>query len=690
MGDMLNKLEMQIKAMVFTLVVSAFILVMMLLGNGKLTVEVILFCPLVCAIFTKAGELTLRAFRLTTVKAWLPAAFVVGFVAVSLTMVALTLTVNLSAFAAFWISALSVLSLSYFASRKTRLRPSIDWADPGIALVVAIAIAFLAKLPVSSVSTLLNTGVLPNWSDYFMHGITLASFGSPFVSGVDMELVGINRAFYHYAPYMIPAAFQPISGMSGLALSTSFLLPCGLLIAAFGSYTFAVELGGRLAGLFALAAIICLPAYSVFIQSGWFDFYWLLFIAPGSGYAIGVSAIVCASTVTYLKGNDSRVVWFTVLLLFSVILMRVHIFMLLAPAIVSVIVFHRWQAHIRLLLGIALVAITVIMLAVHFSAHLHALWIEYARPHEYLDFALQWSPMYGQPIKFSEYPFGLTLLAQILVILAAVLGAYLILYPLLFLLKVRYFRFHATDALPLLLIISFIGLMLFAPSLTRNGDFTDYKHRHFLLLYVIIAIYTISYAFTLASTSNENKFRQWIYGLVIGIFATTIVLNGDSNPAYPNVKAMPWAGSFHGQPISPGLVEAAQYMRTRARPGDVLAMGIPSTVTGPRVITRVDEVVSLTDIPAFIARTDYNMGRSQCIREVVTKRLSALNELSTLTNWPDAQKFLQTNGIRWFLVPSGEKQNWDGNLEFAAFSSNGISVYDAGHSAYDIFKKPQC
>lgn len=690
--DMSNKLEIQIKTIVFTLVVSAFVLVMMSLGNGKLTIEVMLFSTVVCAVLTKGGELTLQAFRLTTIKAWLPTAFVVGFVAISLAMVALTLTVNLSALAAFWISALSVLGSSYFASRKARISPTIDWADPVIAVVVAISIAFLAKLPVSSAAALSNTGVLANWSDYFMHGITLASFGSPFVSGVDMELVGVSRAFYHYAPYMIPAAFQPLSGMSGLALSTSFLLPFGLLIAAFGSYAFAVELGGRLAGLFALTAIICLPAYSVFIQSGWFDFYWLLFIAPGSGYAIGVSAVVCASTVTYLKGNNSRVLWFTVLLLFSVILIRVHIFMLLAPAIVSVILFHRWQAHIRLLLGIALGAITIVMLAVHFSTYLHALWIEYARPHEYLDFALQWSPFYGQPIKFLEYPFGITLFAQILVVLAAVLGVYLFLYPLLFLLNVRRVTFHATDALPLLLIMSFIGLMLFAPSLTRNGDFTDYKHRHFLLLYVVIAIYTITYAFTLASSyiTNESKFRQWLYGFVTCIFAATIVLNWNSNPARPNVKAMPWGGGFHNQSISPGLLKAAQYIRTHAKPGDVLAMGVSSTVTGPRVITMVDEVVSLTDIPAFIARTDYNMERSQCIREIVIKRLGLLEELSSIANWPDAQKFLQTNGIRWFLVPSGEKQKWDPNLEFTVFSINGISVYDAGHSVGEIFKKPQC
>ncbi len=689
---MLDKLKMQFKPLVFTLGVSVFILAMMSLGNGKLTIELILFCTVVCAVLIKTGELTLLAFRLARFKAWLPMAFVVGFVAITLPMVALTLTVNISALTAFWASTLLALSLSYFGSQASAVQPSIDWADTAIALFFAITIAFLAKIPVSSTTVLLNTGVLPNWSDYFIHGVTIASFGSPFVSAVDMELVGVSRSFYHYASYMIPAAFQTISGMSGLALSTSLLLPLCLLIAAFGSYAFAVELGGRLGGLLALTVIICLPAFSVFIQSGWVDFYWLLLIAPGSGYAIGVSAVVCASTVAYLKKNDSIVLWFTMLLLFSIILIRVHIFMLLAPAIVTVISLQRWRARIRLLLGGVIGAITIAVLALHFSTYLHSFWMEFAKPHEYLNVALQGALIYGQPINFLEYPFGLTTLAQILVVLAAILGIYLILYPILFLLSVRRFRFHAQDALPLLLLMCFIGLMLFAPSVTRNGDFTDYKHRHFLLLYVITAIYTITYGYALVADyiTHENKFGQWIYGLVICIFTATIVLNWDLNPARPNVKTMPWAGSFHNQPITPGLLEAAQYIRTHSRQGDVLAMGASSAVTGPLVITLIDEVVSLTDIPAFVARSDYNLARSQCVREIVMKRFSVLKELSSIANWPDAKNFLQVNGIRWFLVPSTEKPMWDANLEFAVFSFNGISVYDAGHSANEIFTKPQC
>jgi hypothetical protein len=61
-----------------------------------------------------------------------------------------------------------------------------------------------------------------------------------------------------------------------------------------------------------------------------------------------------------------------------------------------------------------------------------------------------------------------------------------------------------------------------------------------------------------------------------------------------------------------------------------------------------------------------------------------------MDNWPDVQRLLQTNGIRWFLAQSGEKQNWDIDRKFAAFSSNGVSIYDAGYFEAENFKKTQC
>jgi hypothetical protein len=674
----------------FNLIISIFLLAMMFIGNCQLSVPLIIFCTLACVIVTKAGELSLQYFHLTQLKTRLPTAFVIGFVAISLPMVALTFIFNISAFSAFTLCALPVLTLSIYSNQsRATVGPSNDWHDTFAASVIVLTIGLLAKIPVSSTATLLKFGVLPLWSDYFLHGITIASFGSPFATGADMELAGVSRGFYHYAPFILPAAFQAISGMSGLALSTSLLLPLGLLIASFGIYTFSIELGGRVSGLITLTIIICIPAYSFLIQSGWFDFYWLLFIAPGSGYAIGVSAVVCSSISLYLKTKDTRILWFSLLLLCSLVVIRIHMFMLLAPTIISVLMLQHWRENIKLLSGVVVGTIAIVFFALHFSVPLHALWKEYVNPHDYLNIALGWSSFYGRHLTLPDFPFGLTVLAKVMVVLTAILSIHIILYPLTLWLSVRRNGFKETDVLPLLLILFFIGLMLFSP-VAGNGDSTEYKHRHFPLLYVLISIYTITYGIRLMVNleSCMDNLRPWGYAFVIFIVSTTTVVSWNSNPARPNVEIMPWAGNFHDQSVLPGLLEVAQYIRINSKNGDVLTMGAPSLVTDPRA--QIIEIISLTGIPAFVARPDLKMRGSQCVKEIVNKRLSLLNDLSVISSWIDAKIFLQNNGIRWYVSPVGAPPKWDANLKDIVFSSNGMSVYDAGHSASKVLIAPQC
>lgn len=682
---------MNLPTFVFNSIVSFFLLSMMMLGNCELSIPLVLFCLCVCVTLTKVGELLFDKFQITQLKAKLPAAFVVGFSTISLPMVALTFIFNLSAIAAFVIMSLSVLGLSIFITRFSTkaTMPSSEWTDITPALIIALTIGFLARNPVSSPITLIESGVIPIWSDYLLHGITISSFGSPFSNGLNMELAGTSQIFYHYAPFMIPAAFQSLSGMSGFALSTSLLLPLGLLIAAFGVYVLAEELGGRFAGFITLAIIICIPAYSTFIQSGWFDFYWLLFIAPGSGFAIGVSALVCATTILYLNKRDARVLWFSLLLLCTLPIIRVQMFMLLAPTIVAVILFQFWREKTKLIFGILISSLITGFLLLHFSESLHHLWIKYSKPHDYLNIATSMSSFYGQAVIIPNYLLDLTMPIQIIVILISILGIYFVLYPLMFWLSLRQRRFKESDTIPLFLTFTFIILMVFAP-VAGNNDLTEYKHRHFLLVYVLIAIYSITYGIQLIINLKFrlSLVRFYAGSIAITMICLTIFLNWNSNPAQPNVKSIPWSEGYHNQRITPGLLEVAQYIRENAIYGDVLAMDKSSYDSDPRA--EIIEIISLTGVSGFLARADLRLRGSECIKAVVTKRLDLLKDLSTMDNWLEAKSFLQTNGIRWYISPKGENPKWSQNQEESIFSSKGMVVYDAGFPTSDILKKPKC
>jgi len=652
----------------------------MWLGGASITPALVLLSVMLCAILTEAGEWVLWVSRWREIKARLPLAFTLGFVVLSLPMMALTLIFGLSAFTALIISAVPLFVLGFYRIKNSSERFPVAWTDLMIAAALSIVLLLLTRIPLASPVALKNSGVLHLWSDYYLHGVTISSFGSPLALGMNMQLAGVSRFFYHYAPYLIPASFQSVSGLSGLALATSCLLPMGLLIAAFGTYVFAVELGGRLSGLVALTGIICLPAYSIFIHAGWFDFDWLMFASPGGGYAVGVAAAACAAMLAYLKQQGRKLFLLTVALLFSLLFIRLQMFMLLAPAILGVELIHRWPSKIRALRGAMLGVIMIGILALCFSPDLHALWLKFSDPYGYLKIVLEHSR-----IQFSMIAVELTM------VLIAVLGIYFVFYPLMLRLNIRRFGFHPIDALPLFVLVNFVALMLFAP-MARNGDLTEYKHRHFPLVYVLIAIYTIAYAGKLMKNdaSKIEKVKPWVYSFLICIFAGTIFLNWNLNPARPDAKTLPWSmARLHNQVIRPGLLESAEYLQAHARPGDVLAMGeasVKSISDGPLI-----ELSSLSGIAAFIGRPAVQVKEeaSSCVGDIVNKRMALLKILSSIHQWVDVQKILQENGVRWFLVPEGEKPAWDPDRNAAVFSNQGMSIYDAGMVS-EILKKPQC
>ena len=676
----------------FNLIISVYLLAIMTGGDATPSITLTLFCITTCAVLTKAGEMTIRLFHSTRLKARLTAAFPVGFMVISLPMVILTYKFNVSALASLLLCALIVVGFSIGITRAaTTALPSNDWRDTLATLIIAITISCLARIPLSSDTTLTQLGILPITSDYFIHGITIATFGSPFATGGDMEVAGVSRIFYHYAPYVIPAAFQTVSGMSGLALSTSLLLPLGLIIGAFGVYTFATELSGRATGSVALILITCIPAYSFLVQSGWFKFYWLLLTAPGTGYAVGISAVVCTLTAIYLEKRDNRILPLVFLTLASLVVIRVHMFLLLAPTIMAVLALHRYRANARLLAGLVLGVITAAFMTLQFSESIHEAWNKYSATQIYLDIITSTFSFYGTPLTIpAALPYGLTASIQVAATLAAVLGIYFLLYPLFLWLHVHHNRLKETDAIPLFLGLFFIILIIFAP-IAANGDSSEYKHRHFPLLYALLSVYTTHYAIGIA-TSRKVRVNDTVLlasAMTVLLISVAVFTYQGANPARPDIEKMPWTADFHNQQITPGLLEISNYLRTHAREGDVLTMGLPSVSSiGPK--TQIVQFISLTGIPAFIARSELKMLGSQCVQEIVKRRLIILNELAMSDDWPAARQHLQNNGIRWYISSIGEIPKWDNGLKEGVFTSNGMNVYDAGTVSARDPGKNQC
>lgn len=675
----MRRLAVAPEAAAFLLIVGAFVAAELWIGARAFSLALCLFALLAAGVQTLAGALVLRAGGMEGIEARLPAAYCVGFVCLALSMYALTSLFTISALAAFWVcSALVLLAQLIAGDRRGAPRPERRF-DVLVALLLTLAIAVLTREPVASAHTLATTGALPIWSDFFLHGVTISSFGGPFASGIDMELPGVARVFYHYAPFLIPAAFQPVSGLTGLALSTSVLLPMGVLTAALGCYAFAVQLGGRAAGVLAVSVVAAVPAYRVPLHSGWLDFYWMLLTAPGVGYAIGIAMVVGAVALLYVERGGARAFVFGALLSLSIILVRVHFFMLLAPALALYVgLRHRWAYGRATRIGAGLVLLAVVAAALA-SPGLRAAFMAHADPFQYLDFALRYTQFRGHALSLAAEPSAAMLVVKAALALVAVLGAYALLYPLLAGAAALRFGWRRSDLLAAFMVLTFVALMLLAPT-AGNGDFTEYKHRHFPLLYVIVAVFTVVHAWRLAAgaRADSTAFRHGAFVLSLALLAAAALAGRGLNPAKPDVVAMPWGGDFHDQHVAPGLIDAARFMRAQSQVGDVMALGGDAVNGQSRVIV---DLISLTDIPAFLARAELRTLRGGCVARTVAMRTDALGQIARAANWPEARGLLRDNAIRWFVVPAGETVAWDPLRQAAVHSGGGMSVYDAGPRA---------
>ncbi|MFZ4289099.1 hypothetical protein [Variovorax sp. HJSM1_2] len=676
----MNRLGSLHGAMIFVLAMALFIVGAYWFGTHTVSVPLVLFAVLVVTAQTIAGLLVLHIGNLGLIKARLPSAFCIGFACLSLPMYALCAMLSIPALWAF--ELLVGLLLAVFAWPRARavIRQSIVSTDTSFdalaALVIVLGVGLLIRVPVAAAYAFKVSGALPIWSDYFIHGATISSFGGLFANGVDLELPGVGRVFYHYAPFMLPAAFQSITGGSGLVLATSILLPLGILIAALGCYVFATQLGGRALGLLSVAIVAAIPVYRIPLQSGWFDFDWLLLIAPGSGYAIGLAMVMCAGATLDTKSGTCRRVTVLGLLLVSLILIRAHFFLLLLSALsMYFLVCQPWIKRRWLIVALGVIGL-IGVLALIYVSELRTWVMTLSKPYEYLNFALQSTSANGHQLALSSDPTLRVLLLRTTVVLVSVLGAYAILYPVLTVATALRGELRREDWLGLFVLLSFLGLMLLAPA-AANGDLTEYKHRHFLFLYVFVGTCSVAYVYRLLSSSCKlSRFLDCsCVFLALLVFCAAIFLSRGHNPAKPDLLNMPGAGQMHNQVIKPGLVDVAHFMQSRAHYGDVMAMS-GQAISSPS--WDIVQLISLTGVPAFLSRTELRLLRGECVKRVVGERVDVLNRVASAANWDAAKLLLRANGIRWFFVSISDPVAWSADLSAPVFSAGSMSVYDAG------------
>lgn len=583
-----------------------------------------------------------------------PAAWVLGIFATSVAVYALVLAFDLLAATAFAIWTVVVLFLGVVFSRHAGAFRRIERSEL-LGLVVCAAMTLLwCRHSAEAPAILERSGVLPVWIDYLIHGSVISSFGDALAQGrQSIDLAGFPRPFYHYASYLLPAAFAAPLDLPGLPLATSVWLPLGFFTFCAGAYLLGQTLAGPAGGVGAVAILTLVPEAGDYgLRNAFFDFDWHVITHPGSAFALGIAFAAFAFLKRWCDERRPWLLALSIALAAALLFFRAHIFVLALPCVVATAVIATTEFRRRPLVYLGATAALLVAVVLTFGGG-RALQPSLAVLHNQPGIA--YAGWYDSLLQ--HYGTRVAVPVGVMLVFPAFLGVFTVLYPIALWLRHR----SAFDAVPLVLIAGYAALMVLAP-IPADGEATELTQRPFALVYAAVAIWT-------AAAFVERLSLRWVLAASVAAFVALWPQSG----AWAEWPKFSWGWNYYARAVTPGVVRAAAYLRKEGRPGDEFA--VRGLRPGWVRIDAAVELAALSGMPAYIARPYIHTLRGG-ERELAVYERKAVLEAVELETTPDAAlAHLGAYGISWYVVTAGVGPPWDPERRRAAFIHGKVAVY---------------
>jgi hypothetical protein len=621
---------------------------------------------LVAFVVMCAGFQLLRAARAADMTA--PAAWVLGVAASALALYALVAGFGMLASTAFALWTLGVLGVSVLTARRVPTPPRIVGNELAALALCGLATAFWCHELAAVPQGLAAEGTLRTWTDQFIHGSAISQLGDMRSAGHQhIELADFPPPLYHYASYVLPAVLAQPLDLPGLPLATSLWAPLGFFTACAGAYALGASLAGRTGGVAALAVLTLLPdAASYGLHNRLFGYYWYVVAVPSAAYAVGVGLLSTAFLARWMSSRDPRALAAGAGLIGAMLLVRVHIFALAAPALLAGAALSvRPFANRKLgFLAAVLAAYGLFVWAFYraFPDAPHAL-------ERFLDVThnqqqpISYSGLY--PILMYHYGSAVAVPVGVALVFAACLGIFALLYPLSVLLVHRAGGLRPIDWVPPAMTVAYLLLMIAVP-VPAHGDSTELTQRPFVLLYAVVAIWTVTgFLRWLPKCGALGERRVWLPLVVLAAASVVIGLRY-------TVRDWRWSYTYR---VAEGLPQASSFMRSHWRPGDILAT--QGVAPGLVVTDLAVQLVSLTGMPAYLTRPFVHISAGGRRQEVATQRYAALGGVAREASAKAALERLRELGIAWYVVADreGRGPRWDPHRKHAVFVQGAVAVY---------------
>lgn len=666
-------LERHGKFLIAAIVVAAAPLATLLWLSGSVNLFAALGAMLAFAAVTfVAGELLLRLADARDLP--LAASWVLGVFASALAVYALVEWLHLLAATAFAVWTAAVLALAVASRKRPRPPRRVDpreWV--GLALCAAATLTWcweVAEVP----RILAREERLAAWIDYFIHGGVISHFGDPRGGRESIYLADFPAAFYHYASYMLPAAFAAPLDLPGFPLATSIWLPLGFFTMCAAAYALGNALAGPAGGIAAIASLTMLPDASNYaLRNGFFSFHWHLLAYPGASYAVAAYLLAIVLLQRWLAMRDGRALAASACLAVGALLFRVHLFALGAPALLASAAMATRFARRRTLAfcGATLVAFAGFVWAFYaftdsvpaLEIFLNAVHVS-QEPTAYTGWYAGLLQAYGRGV---AVPVGMALA------LVGSLGVFVILYPLSVLVARRCGGLQALDLVPAAFLGCYVLIMLTAPMV--KWDSTELTVRPFVLLYPVIAVWTFA-TFARGFARGSEQRARWTWRALALAGCLALVLLWPQTGRLGVQPKFSWGWRFYPEKLRPGVLQAGAFLRENSAAGDLLAVrGLPLRWVATDLAI---QLVSLSGMPAYLGYVVAQVSDPGERRRVALERYVALREVDAAPSMEEGLRRLRELGIQWYVTGAGQGPQWDPGRRHAALVEGDVAVYRTG------------
>lgn len=550
----------------------------------------------------------------------------------------------------------------------------------GLALAALLIIALYAGVwsfgTLARYDAFMAGGNLNLWSDTFIHAGTISEIGDWRAAGRGSTMLADTpQPLYHYASFTLPATVTAALDKPGLETMFTVWIPLGIAVMMSGILALAGALMGSVGAILAILVFIALPDAGHYgLANGLFAFHWLIEISPGSMYAIGLCCASLSVALHWIRSQKTAHLVLALLLAAMVFFTRAHIAVWFIPALIGFIILAARAIPLRARIGVFLlagIAGTALLYwvdrseiaadGVRFFTKFFDLAHKSIKPTNYEGFYADIAKQAGGVAAFLA-GFPLTFAA-----IAGVLGGTFLLG---LAVAARRKLLLPADIFPLVL-LAFASLMFIAAPTPFHGDFADMRHRAFVLLVVVLLVWSVAFAVRLLPGLIERAASlspaAWLITAIPVLAFAYVSLPGWKEPSFS------WRKPFYGLTLADGLLAAGVELRQRAGPQDsfLLAGGDANA----RAFDDATVLLGVSGMPAYLSRPNLLLRGAASLE--AQARLAAAGEIDAAPTYEDAMRLLSARNIRWYVTNGAGRPAWDADGARAVFKAGATRIYQA-------------